>query len=119
MDNQGTNISLEGMTPAQLKELQKETERQMQRIRGEKVKEVRDMIKEMAQENDLSIEEIIEPWAKKGKNAGRKKRGGTVPPKYRNPGNPSETWTGRGKKPAWVEEAIAAGQSLESMLIEK
>ncbi len=23
-------------------------------------------------------------------------------PKYRNPENPKQTWTGRGKKPAWI-----------------
>ena len=27
-----------------------------------------------------------------------------VPPKYRNPENPEQTWTGRGNKPAWVRE---------------
>jgi DNA-binding protein H-NS len=25
------------------------------------------------------------------------------PPKYRNPANPEQTWTGRGKAPAWVD----------------
>lgn len=35
-----------------------------------------------------------------------------VEPKYRNPANPDQTWTGRGRKPAWVNEAEAAGQSL-------
>ncbi len=25
------------------------------------------------------------------------------PPKYRNPSNPEQTWTGRGKAPAWVD----------------
>ncbi len=25
------------------------------------------------------------------------------PPKFRNPSNPEQTWTGRGKAPAWVD----------------
>ena len=25
------------------------------------------------------------------------------PPKYRNPADPTQTWTGRGKPPAWVD----------------
>lgn len=34
----------------------------------------------------------------------KKKRGkSTLPPKYRNPSNPEQTWTGRGKPPAWVD----------------
>lgn len=32
--------------------------------------------------------------------------GGTVAPKYRNPGNPSETWTGRGKQPTWLANIV-------------
>ena len=28
-----------------------------------------------------------------------------------------KTWTGRGKRPAWVRDAVAAGRSLESLLV--
>jgi len=38
------------------------------------------------------------------KEPAKKKRGqSTLPPKYRNPSNPEQTWTGRGKAPAWVD----------------
>lgn len=37
--------------------------------------------------------------------------------KYRNPANPAMTWTGRGRQPSWVKEALAAGASMESMAI--
>lgn len=43
----------------------------------------------------------------------KKKRGqSTLPPKYRNPADPTQTWTGRGKAPAWM-----AGLDRESCLI--
>ncbi len=42
---------------------------------------------------------------------------GKVAPKYRNPDNPTETWSGRGRKPRWFEEALARGLSAEAMLI--
>jgi len=38
-------------------------------------------------------------------------------PRYRNPENAAETWSGRGKPPAWIESALAAGKSLESFAI--
>lgn len=41
-----------------------------------------------------------------------------VMPKYRNPDNAKETWTGRGRQPKWVEAQVAKGVSLTSMLIE-
>jgi DNA-binding protein H-NS len=49
--------------------------------------------------------------AKKGGLAGKK-----VAPKYRNPANPEQTWTGRGVSPTWVQALKATG-TLDSALI--
>ena len=40
-----------------------------------------------------------------------------VSPKYRNPDNASETWSGRGRKPRWLEERLAKGAPLEDFAI--
>ena len=40
-----------------------------------------------------------------------------VPPKYRNPENPMEIWSGRGKQPHWVQAQLGAGKKLENFLI--
>ena len=42
---------------------------------------------------------------------------GKVAPKYRNPANPQETWTGRGRQPRWLAGETAAGKKLEDFLI--
>ena len=42
---------------------------------------------------------------------------GKVPPKYRNPANPKETWAGRGKQPRWLAAETAKGRKLEEFLI--
>jgi DNA-binding protein H-NS len=39
-------------------------------------------------------------------------------PKYRNPNNSAETWSGRGKRPRWLEIALARGASLDSLEID-
>src|ERR1700674_4460105 len=45
-------------------------------------------------------------------------RGSGVPPKYRNPDNPSETWAGRGLKPRWLTAALKKpGKKLEHFSI--
>lgn len=36
-----------------------------------------------------------------------------VPVKYRNPVDPNQTWSGRGRQPAWIKEWIASEKSLE------
>ncbi|VDC23218.1 H-NS histone family protein [Pseudogemmobacter humi] len=38
-------------------------------------------------------------------------------PKFANPANPSDTWSGRGRKPRWFSEALAAGKSEADMAI--
>ena len=42
---------------------------------------------------------------------------GKVAPKYRNPANAKETWTGRGKQPRWLAAETAKGRKLEEFLI--
>ena len=52
---------------------------------------------------------------KKATTKGRKL--GKVPPKYRNPANKAETWTGRGKQPLWLAAQIKKGKKIEEFLI--
>lgn len=37
--------------------------------------------------------------------------------RYRHPENPDITWTGRGRKPGWIVEALEAGKSLDDFAI--
>lgn len=41
-----------------------------------------------------------------------------VAPKYRNPADAEQTWTGRGRQPKWIKDVIESGGSLEDMLID-
>ena len=40
-----------------------------------------------------------------------------VLPKYRNPENPSETWSGRGHRPRWLEAQLATGKTMQDLEI--
>lgn len=40
-----------------------------------------------------------------------------VSPKYRNPDQPSETWSGRGKRPRWLTAALTNGRTIEDFVI--
>ena len=44
-------------------------------------------------------------------------KGRKVAPKYRNPANKQETWTGRGRQPKWVAALLKAGKKLEDARI--
>jgi DNA-binding protein H-NS len=42
-----------------------------------------------------------------------------VPPKYQNPENPMQIWSGRGKQPRWLGPQIQAGRQLDDFLIDR
>jgi DNA-binding protein H-NS len=53
-----------------------------------------------------------------GFKVGRRSRKGVkVPVKYRNPNNPNETWTGRGRQPRWLVALLTMGHRLEEFLV--
>jgi DNA-binding protein H-NS len=38
--------------------------------------------------------------------------------KYRNPNEPSETWSGRGKQPRWLSAALKSGHTIDEFVIQ-
>ncbi|SIO46278.1 DNA-binding protein H-NS [Bradyrhizobium erythrophlei] len=39
-------------------------------------------------------------------------------PKFRNPDDESETWSGRGKQPRWLKHQLGSGRSIEDFKIQ-
>lgn len=54
----------------------------------------------------------------KAKPAKARKTLGKVAPKYRNPDNADETWTGRGKQPRWLAALTGQGRSVDEFTIQ-
>jgi DNA-binding protein H-NS len=59
-----------------------------------------------------------------GSSNGQKKRRGVltgtkVAPKYRNPKDRSQTWSGRGRTPLWLQAMIKQGHKVEEFAIRK
>jgi DNA-binding protein H-NS len=78
---------------------------------GSKVSEERRSMQEQ-----LSRLDRLMGSGSRAKGAGRGVRG-AVPPKYRNPENPAETWAGRGLKPRWLAAAMKSGGKLDDFVI--
>lgn len=55
--------------------------------------------------------------AKGGARKPSKMAGSKVAPKYRNPANENETWSGRGKQPRWLAAYTGQGRALEEFRI--
>ena len=69
-------------------------------------------VKQIMADNGLTVEDITSGKVRAASAA----KGGKIAPKYRN-SETGETWTGRGLKPKWIENAIASGKKLEDFLI--
>lgn len=107
-------INLDSLSPAELQALIKTAEAQMESARRNKVQEVRTRIDALLKGAGLSIDEV---YPRRG-GKGAKGTKAPVAPKYRNPENAAQTWSGRGKRPLWFSAALKKrGVTAESMLI--
>lgn len=70
---------------------------------------------EIASRYNMTPEALISQIGNRGRAKKRLSRLSSI--KYQNPYDPSQTWTGRGKRPKWLVERLEAGDSLESFLV--
>lgn len=103
-------MDLSSLTIVQLRELQQQIPAEMKRRESnEKVKVLKEL-KAFAESRGYSLEQLL---AKENKAPTR----GKVKVKYTHPNDSALTWTGRGRKPKWVEQWLAAGKTLESLSV--
>lgn len=93
---------LEKMSYAELMDLRAQIDRMMIEKQNSERVALRQKMAAIAKEHGLSLEEVL------GK--GRKGKG-SVAAKYRDPKNPENTWTGRGRMPRWMVAATKGGKS--------
>lgn len=102
-------IDLAGLSPQQLDELIAKAAEAKRTLQKQRINDVRKKLAQIAKDEGYSIEELFGKGGKGGK--------GSVAAKYANPADPSQTWTGRGKRPNWFKDALAAGASEESLRV--
>ena len=124
------SIDLTGLSARELGALIRTAKKQQTIVAKRRpITKVRAQLIKLAKTEGYTIEELFggepAPRARKvakaakapSKTAGRKL--GKVAPKYRNPANTKETWTGRGKQPRWLAELTSKGKKVEDYLIKK
>lgn len=102
------SIDLNNMSKDELTKLIKDAEKALKTIETRRLSEAKKAAESAAKEYGFSLDELLGAPQKKGSKS---------EPKYKNPADPSQTWTGKGRKPNWVNEALAAGKSLDDMKI--
>ncbi|MFN7835846.1 MAG: H-NS family nucleoid-associated regulatory protein [Burkholderiaceae bacterium] len=107
-----SNIS--SMSLAELQQLKSEVEAEIER-RSAKTAAIEEL-KKMAAHSGVRLEDLMVEMGGTGKIKVKRELG-PAPIRYRHPTNSALTWSGRGKRPKWVTEAMASGYSLEKLRV--
>lgn len=103
------SIDLHSMSLKELKELQGQVAKAIASFEDRKKKAALAELEEKARELGFSLSELT------GASSPRKRAPASA--RYANPANPADTWSGRGRKPRWFAEALAAGRKPEDLAI--
>jgi DNA-binding protein H-NS len=68
----------------------------------------KEQLRALAEKSGFSLQELFG-----GKRGPRK----ASEVKYRNPKDPTQTWTGRGRKPNWLVDALKKGAKIDSFAV--
>ncbi len=101
------------LSESELQNMIQSAEKALHEKRASKKKEVINQIKELAASISVKVE--IMDGAEPVTVSSRK--GIKVAAKYRNPDDPSQTWTGRGVAPKWMQTLINSGREKSEFLI--
>lgn len=101
---------LDSLSLDQLKNLKKGIEKAINSYEARRLADARKALEAKAAELGVSLAEILGGKPTKAAKA-------AVAAKYAHPENAAITWSGRGRKPKWVEAALDAGKTMADLEI--
>jgi DNA-binding protein H-NS len=106
-------VDIKNLNHNQLNDLIAKAQIRQDELRKEKVAKLREKVHALIKAEGYSFDDIF--GGARGTKTRRAKT--TVAPKYRNPANPEQTWSGRGKRPRWFNDALKAGKKEKDLAI--
>jgi DNA-binding protein H-NS len=101
---------LDELTFEQLAKLSDTIQTQLKAKRAEAREQLRNEFFEKARQLGIDPTELVPSYKPRGNRS-------EVKPKYRDTRDPTQTWSGRGRVPKWLQERIAAGENKDDYLI--
>ena len=102
------SIDLDSLNVDELRSITENAQQLIAKKQHQRLYDAYMQFEQIAEDSNATIEEILKAGEKLEKKRSIK---------YRNTDNNEETWTGRGRKPTWLVEALAAGRDLEDFAI--
>ncbi|HRK17999.1 MAG TPA: H-NS histone family protein [Hyphomicrobiaceae bacterium] len=109
------SINLDKLSVKELLDLEVKVRKAIETAKSRQRDAVKQKIDQLVAREGFSADELAEIYGFARGRGGRK--GTKVAPKYRNPDNKLETWTGRGRQPRWVAARLAKGAKLADFVI--
>ncbi|WP_329741442.1 H-NS histone family protein [Dyella sp. A6] len=107
-------IDLKNLSPKELQALIASANAQMEAAHAQHVSAVRAKVDALLKNADLTLDQV---YPRRGGKSNKGPKAAAAP-KYRNPENATQTWSGRGKRPAWFVAALRKkGVTADSLLI--
>ena len=119
-------LDISDLTKKELIALRRKVDRAIESIDARTLERARREARQLAQSYGVALGDLIEApksGAKTGAKSAAKPKArrsgkrGKVAPKYRDPANPKVTWSGRGRTPKWVADALAGGAALADLAV--
>lgn len=104
------SINVDKMSLKELRDLQAKVEKAITAARQRERAAALKKAEAAAASAGFSLTELI---GGRGRGRGKSKSAA----KYANPDNPSDTWTGRGRKPNWLNTKLSKGAKLQDFAI--
>jgi DNA-binding protein H-NS len=118
-------MELSKLSVTELKKLKTRVDNELNKRDDSTRKALLKKIQKLTAEAGMTISDVLgnkpaaaakAPRASTAKKTGRGVKG-KVAPKYRDPANPANLWTGRGRKPQWVLDQLNSGKTLADLAI--
>lgn len=104
-----SGIDLNLLSLSELKQLQKDIAKTIDGYEDRRKSEARSELEAAAKRLGYSLNDLLDAAPARKRTVSEAK--------YRNPENEEMTWTGRGRKPTWIIDALSSGKSLDDLLI--
>ena len=102
-------MELSNYSTEQLNQLKKDIDKEIQGRRKEDAKKAQHELKQVAERYGFALSDLVGAQAPKTRSKAKTQ--------FQHPSDATKTWSGRGRKPAWVKDWEATGRSLEDLRI--